>query len=199
MAALPGDPARAPNPAQVWRAPVVDSTVVVDALTALADIDAGLADAMAEYMLAWPKTYAPDATLVPAVLRLSEQPKTGNVPAVRRLRDVCLAHLRARIAQPLEAPRDWARASTLTCRCRYCNALSQFLADPSRETWTLKAAEPDRQHLAGTIRTNNCDLDLTTERKGRPYGLVCTKNQSSYDRRAKQRTADLEYVARLEQ
>ena len=35
------------------------------------------------------------------------------------------------------------------------------------------------------------DLDTTTDRRGRPYSLVCTKYQASYDRRAKQRRRDL--------
>jgi hypothetical protein len=40
-------------------------------------------------------------------------------------------------------------------------------------------------------------VDLTTDRRGRPYTLVCTKNQASYDRRAKQRSKDLEDVIHL--
>jgi predicted 2-oxoglutarate/Fe(II)-dependent dioxygenase YbiX len=195
LSLLPGDPARAPNPGMMRRPPFVDATVVVDVLTALGDIDAGLADAMVDYMLAWPKTYDADAVLIPALLRLNEASR--SLPAVHRLRSVCVEHLRARVAQPLEPPRDWTRASTLTCRCPRCTALSQFLADPSQQTWTFKAAEPDRQHVEGSIRANRCDLDVVTERTGRPYSLVCTKNQASYDRRARQRTADLDALARL--
>jgi hypothetical protein len=182
----------------MWRTPVVDWAVVVDALTALGGIDATLADAVADYMLAWPKTYGADAILVPALLRLTGSIASRNLPAVRRLRGVCVEHLRARIAQPLAPPRDWTRTSTLTCRCPHCSVLSQFLADPGRETWTFKAAESTRRHLEGSIRANDCDVDVTTVRTGRPYGLVCTKNQASYDRRAKQRTTDLEDLARLE-
>jgi hypothetical protein len=40
-------------------------------------------------------------------------------------------------------------------------------------------------------------VDVTTDRRGRPYTLVCTKNQASYDRRAKQRRKDLEDVNHL--
>ena len=60
----------------------------------------------------------------------------------------------------------------------------------------FKAAEVARGHLEQTIRNARCDLDVTTDRRGRPYSLVCTKNQASYDRRAKQRRQD---VADLEQ
>ena len=117
---------------------------------------------------------------------------------MQRLRQVCVAHLRARIAEPLEPPRDWTRASTLTCSCARCTLLAQFLADPGQPTWAFKAAEADRQHVAGTIRASGCDLDLVTERKGRPYTLICTKNQASYERRVQQRRADLAALARLE-
>ncbi len=167
-------------------------------MTALGRIDAALADAAADYMLAWPATYDMDTVLVPALLRLSEQNASRDMPAVRRLRDFCLAYLRARIAQPLEPPRDWTRASTLSCHCPLCSALADFLADPNRETYTVKTAEANRSHLQNTIITNQCDLDVTTDQKGRPYSLVCTKNQASYDRLANQRKADLSHVARLE-
>jgi hypothetical protein len=49
-----------------------------------------------------------------------------------------------------------------------------------------------------SIRRAGCDLDRATDKRGRPYGLVCTKNQASYDQRAQQRQKDLAEVARLE-
>jgi len=61
----------------------------------------------------------------------------------------------------------------------------------------FKAAEADRRHVEDTIKGACCDVDVTTDRRGRPYSLVCTKNQASYERRAKQRTGDLENLARL--
>jgi hypothetical protein len=118
--------------------------------------------------------------------------------AVRRLRPVCLDHLRARIAQPLEAPKDWRRASALACSCRHCAELGRFLADPERRMWIFKAAEGEWAHVEGTITRARCDLDLTTDKRGRPYTLVCTKNQPSYDRRAEPRKQDLENLARLD-
>jgi hypothetical protein len=110
-----------------------------------------------------------------------------------------LEHLRARIAEPLlEPPRDWARASALACACAHCRELSRFLAEPYRQSWTLKAPETGRRHVEESIRRSGCDLDLVTDRRGRPYSLVCTKNQASYDRRAHQRQQDLAHLARLE-
>jgi hypothetical protein len=39
--------------------------------------------------------------------------------------------------------------------------------------------------------------DCSTERKGSPHVLVCTKNQASYERRVAQRRADLDDLTRL--
>jgi hypothetical protein len=75
--------------------------------------------------------------------------------------------------------------------------VSRFLADPERKTWILKAAEAERRHVEDSIRRAQADLDLATDRRGRPYSLVCTKNQASYERRAGQRRQDLEDLALL--
>ena len=48
------------------------------------------------------------------------------------------------------------------------------------------------------IRRAASDLNRTTDQRGRPYTLICTKNQASYDRRAQQRQKDLAEAARLE-
>jgi hypothetical protein len=125
-------------------------------------------------------------------------PITDESGAVQRLRSACVAHLRARIAEPLEAPRDLRRANNLACRCPDCSALGMFLADPACRTWTAKAAEAARTHLANTIEKARCDLDVITDRRGRPYSLICTKNQASYDRLVKQRKQDLADLQRLE-
>jgi hypothetical protein len=50
----------------------------------------------------------------------------------------------------------------------------------------LKAAEADRRHVEDTVKRAGCDADMATDRRGRPYSLVCTKNQASYERRATQ-------------
>jgi predicted 2-oxoglutarate/Fe(II)-dependent dioxygenase YbiX len=194
--ALPGDPARMPQPD--WRRPQVEPAFVVDLLTALGQIDAALADRAADHLLVWPKTYGLDAVLVPASLVLTERAGSRDGAAVRRLRAACLAHLRARIAEPLEPPRDWTRASTLPCQCPHCSDLSRFLADPDRKVWTLKAAEAKRSHVEDSIRRAGSDLERATDQRSRPYSLICTKNQASYDQRAQQRQKDLAEVARLE-
>jgi hypothetical protein len=172
-----GDPTRAQRRAP-WqeRAPGVKSSFVVDLFTALETVDETLAGRAASHVLAWSKTYSLDAVLVPARRQVAGA--------------VCLDHLRARVAEPLEAPKDWRRTSKLACRCADCSELAGFFTDPIHRTWMFKAAEAARSHLEETIRKARCDLDVRTDRRGAPYSLICTKNQASYDRRTKQRSQD---------
>jgi hypothetical protein len=197
--ALPGDPARAPQPPANawWRRQEVSSELIVDLVTALEHIDATLARQAVDHLLAWPKTYGLDAVILPAVRHLTSQAATSDTPGVQRLRAACVQHLRARTAEPLEPPANWTRAAKLDCRCAHCIELAGFLRHPSQQTWTLKAAEAVRGHVASTVQRSHCDLDLATEQRGRPYSLVCTKNQASYERRAKQRREDLQDLERL--
>jgi hypothetical protein len=199
LEAMPGDPARAPTPEDPWRRQAtVESGFIVDLVTGLEGIDAALAGQAVDYILTWPKTYPIDRILLPAMRRLSEEETSRDLPAARRLREACLAHLRARIAEPLAPPHDWAREAAITCKCADCTEVNRFLTDPDREIWSLRAAEHARSHVEESIRKAGSDLDLKTDRKGRPYTLVCTKNQASYEKRAKQRRRDLDDVALLE-
>src|SRR6516164_7608696 len=149
-----------------WRrGPGVEPGFIVDLLIALGQIDDALTGRAADHILAWPKTYGLDTVLVPAVRRLLGSSTIRGSAAVQRLRVVCLDHLRARIAQPLEAPQDWRRANALACSCRHCIELGRFLADPERRMWTFKAAEAERGHVEGTVTRARCDLDLTTDKR----------------------------------
>ena len=195
---LPGDPAESVEPGN-WRRPTpMRPRFVIDLLTATSRIDAGLAARAIEHLLAWPKMYGPDDVLVPAALAFAKQAESASWPAVRRLREASLGHLRGRIALPLEAPRDWARTNPLKCTCADCRELAAFLVDSHRQQWRLKAIQHRRSHVEGSVRTAACDLDLMTERRGSPHALVATKNQASYERRAQQRRQDLEHVTALD-
>jgi predicted 2-oxoglutarate/Fe(II)-dependent dioxygenase YbiX len=195
--ALPGDLAQVQT-GFAWQRQRIDADLVVDIVSALSRIDTKLADAAVGHLLAWPTTYGMDKVILPAVRRLVKQTGGLALAAVERLRSACLEHLRARVALALEAPADWTRARASGCPCHRCGELSQFLVDPSQRLWAFKASEPDRRHVEETIRREGCDVDCATDKHGRPYSLVCTKNQASHDRRAKQRNQDLKDLALLQ-
>jgi hypothetical protein len=195
--ALPGPPTRRQE-VDPWTRPVpMKPAFVIDLLTATSRVDKELAARAIEHLLAWPKTYKPDDVLVPAARAFAKLTESTAWPAVERLREVSLDHLRARIALPLEAPRDWTRTNTLKCKCSDCHGLGAFLTAPDQQQWRLKAVQDRRSHVEESVRSAACDLDLTTERRGSPHTLVATKNQASYERREKQRRQDLEHASAL--
>jgi hypothetical protein len=195
--ALPGDPAKQVQ-VSTWARPTpVKPGFVVDLLTATSRINAGLAARAIEHLLAWPKTYEPDDVLVSAACAFAKLVESTAWPAVGRLREASLDHLRRRIALPLEAPRDWTRTNLLKCTCGDCHRLGAFLVAPDQAQWRMKAIQDRRSHVEQSVRSAACDLNLTTERRGSPHTLVATKNQASYERLAKQRRQDLEHVSAL--
>jgi predicted 2-oxoglutarate/Fe(II)-dependent dioxygenase YbiX len=195
--ALPTGSKRAPKLDPWEEQAALQPDLVVDLLTALVCLDKDLAHRAVDHVLAWPKTYGFDAMLVPAVRKLMASAAIRTSPAVERLRVACVEHLRIRIAEPLEPPKDWRRPSVVGCKCERCAELARFLDHPQQRAWTYKAAQAHRQHVEETIRRAHCDVDTATERRGSPHGLVCTKNQKSYQRRAKQRKEDLANLERL--
>ena len=201
VAALPGDPAR-PVPAvnYLLRPQALDAQAVADLMAALCPIATGLAHTAAAHLLAWPQTYGLDALLVPALRHwaaIQDQPEVLKAAPVQRLHAACRGHLEARVALPLAPPSDWRRASALPCRCPHCAGLARFLDHPEQRDWRFKAAEPVRKHVLSTIRSAGSDVDSVTDQSGRPYALVCTKNQASYELRVVQRRQDLADLALL--
>lgn len=98
------------------------SDFVADLMTALGKIDLGLSDRAADLILGSRKRYRLDDILVPALCRLVGSKAVKSLP-VQRLLETCHEHLSVRIAEPLEAPKDWRRANKLKCQCHHCSEL----------------------------------------------------------------------------
>ncbi len=179
------------------RSEMPDANFVFDLLSALGRVDPDHANRAFDLMLERPRLYGLDGVLVPACCCLAGTGATQSA-AVQRLLAACRAHLDTRIAQPLEAPRDWRRSADLVCDCPDCAELGRFLDEPEREIWTFKAAKDRRGHVESTIRRSRSDVDVATVKRGSPHGLVCTKNSRSYEERVLQRKQDLENLATLQ-
>ena len=190
---LPDDGPASPTAPQDYsqRPEPLTALQLAELITVLGGIDAALADQAVAFLLARPALYDLDSLLVPAAVLLNATGGETEAPAVKVLREAALVHLEARIALPLEPPPDWMRTGSIACQCAHCRALSRFLAAPDEPVWQFKANEGDRQHVAHSIQRAQCDLDLATNKRGRPYTLVCTKNQASFQRRVRQREQDL--------
>ncbi|MBK7002325.1 MAG: 2OG-Fe(II) oxygenase [Rhodoferax sp.] len=185
------------NPDRFAPTTITDSGMIVHLLRSLGRLDTVLGSQLAEgsnrRILAAPALYPLDKLVVPVALQMV------GAPGAELLQNVSREHLRNRIAEPLEPPSDWSRNNTITCSCKDCTALSRFLTDPKQQTWSFKAVEAARIHVQLSITSNRADVNYTTDTKGRPYQLVCTKNQASYQRRVAQRARDIQDLAQLEQ
>ncbi|MBF0588024.1 MAG: 2OG-Fe(II) oxygenase, partial [Magnetococcales bacterium] len=170
--------------------PRFEPSFIVDMLGALAAIDHSLTSQVCDTLLACPEVYPHDEVLIPACIALEDKKALAS-PEIQRILAVSLDHLNRRIALLLESPRDWQRDNNLSCTCEHCQQLAHFLGNASMRVWRFKAAEAKRRHVIHTISDDVCDATTHTDRQGRPYSLICTKNQASYQRRYEQRAHDL--------
>ena len=109
----------------------------------------------------------------------------------------CRQLLQNRTARLPEKPADYRRAGKLSCTCVDCCALSRFLTNPEQREIRMPLNKERRRHLHDVIDSNRCDLTHVTERRGRPYTLVCTKTTASYGRTSNIYERDLKSLARI--
>ena len=117
--------------------------------------------------------------------------------ATARWLSACRRELQMRTARAPQAPGDYRRDAGLSCKCADCRALSRFLANPNERQCRMRLNKDRRKHLHGAIEANRCDLTHVTERKGRPFTLVCTKTTASYERARKAFERDKRNLSRL--
>lgn len=106
-------------------------------------------------------------------------------------------YLLARSAKPPEEPGNWTIAAEIGCDCEHCLDLTVFCKNPDETIKRFALREELRRHVQQVIRSHQLDIDCKTERKGRPYKLVCTKNRASYRRRLKEYAADVSHMRAL--
>ena len=195
---LPGDSKRFPE-LQPWQQQRLALTAsdVADIVVSFSMINSDIAEKTLDYIIAWPTMYGVDKVLLPAAIQIVASTAIDEFSAVERLRQLVITHLQTRLAEQLEPPADWNRDNTNKCSCKDCSELNQFLISADQAQWRFKAAEPRRKHVQHAIDMNKIDVDYVTEKKNRPYSLICTKNQASYQRRVEQSKRDQDALARL--
>ena len=110
----------------------------------------------------------------------------------------CAAHaLLERSATPPREPDHWRIPCPVECGCEICAGLRTFCADPAARVARFPLRTDLRAHLHGTIDVHKLEIDHVTERRGRPYTLVCTKNRSGHKRRVKEHATDIKRMCLL--
>ncbi|VFM99224.1 MAG: Predicted 2-oxoglutarate- and Fe(II)-dependent dioxygenase YbiX [Candidatus Kentron sp. G] len=159
--------------------------LLADLVTALAGIGADGAFArLTEQTLAHEDQYDLTGAHLAAIFALEpwlirRQPEPDS--AIARWLHQCRARLAQIVEKPPRKPADYRRPAKLSCQCDDCLALGRFLEDPQAPVARFPLAKARRQHLHQIIDGNGYDVTHVTERKGRPFTLVCRKTTASYN------------------
>ena len=156
------------------------------------------ADAAAALLIEHPSAAPPDRTLPAALSELANTAQHATAAATfGALWHHAAGYLLARSARPPAPPTDWTLEGSIPCRCPHCRRLQRFYADPRERVLRLPLRKELRRHLHGIIDDNGLDLLHETERKGRPYTLVCTKTRAGHQRRLAQYAEDVTHMRLL--
>ncbi len=185
-----------------WRATKVDRSELlsrlVRALVACGEVD--LLERLVRHILEHSKAYPLTSIQMPALTALHpwliQNLKEPITPLTHWL-DACLEELESRAQRVPVEPVDWLRSSALSCECADCSELADFLKDPSERVHRFSVRKERRRHLHEMIDRHECDVDHVTERRGRPYTLVCTKNTASYLRSIASHQKDLDHLSEV--
>lgn len=161
---------------------------------------AGLTDeaaAAADALVALPDVAVPERTLPEAIGKLHKE--TGMASSVPLATLWCRAaqRLLERSRTPPAEPTHWKMDVHLDCNCDVCATLVTFCHDPKARVVRLPLRKDLRAHLHQAIERQKLDIDHETERRGKPYTLVCTKNRAGFRRRLREYADDLSNMRQL--
>ena len=143
---------------------------------------------------AMPRLATPDRALPAALRDLHGETGFANSAAYAALWRHAARALLGRSATPPEAPRHWKIPCAVDCDCEICAGLRAFCEDPAARVARFPLRKELRAHLHRTIDRHGLDMDHETERRGRPFTLVCTKNRASHRRRLAEYSEDVAWM-----
>lgn len=197
----PSKPPREPREV-VWRPPTPRKKISVSGLRDLFTLAwrcglAGEAEAAAAAIVNHPRTITPERAVPKTLKALYRKREVRGGGAYLTLWRHAANSLLARSETPPEEPRDWAISADVHCDCELCARLKAFCKDPNARVGRFPLRKDLRKHLHRQIDQHRLDMFHVTERRGRPFTLVCTKNRASHERRLKEYARDLEWMRSL--
>ena len=144
-----------------------------------------------------PSAISPQRAIPAALEALSREEGLADSEACTLLWRHAADSLLDRSAKPPESPRDWVVEARIACDCELCAALKAFCEDPVDRVRRFPLRQDLRQHLHQQIDGHRLDMSHVTERRGRPFTLVCTKNRATHKRRLAEYARDVETMRSL--
>lgn len=186
-----------------WRSSEVDRAEMLSLLikSFIAVNERTLLKRLADHVLALPEKYDLTTAQVPVFLELQSWLKRNvekPLPPLRRWLAAIQKILESRAGNPPQKPTDWRRDSSIPCPCGDCEELSKFLRDPAARVLRMPLATERRKHLHRIVEANLLDVTHVTERRGRPFTLVFTKTNASYQRALEAHQNDLKQLRAIQ-
>ena len=157
----------------------------------------GEAEAAAGAIAALPQLATLDRALPAALRELHADDGLADTAAFATLWRCATGCLLERSAIPPKEPRHWKIDADIDCKCDLCADLRAFCDGPAARVARFPLRKDLRAHLHRVIDRHRVDIDHVTERRGRPYTLVCTKNRASHRRRLVEYSKDVSWMRRL--
>jgi hypothetical protein len=98
--------------------------------------------------------------------------------------------LRERLTRPRRAGDDWSIPAPAGCGCELCARLDAFLADREQRVLEWPIVTASRSHIHSRIDAAELPVSHITLRRGRPYTLVLTKQDTLFTREAEEHERD---------
>lgn len=136
-----------------------------------------------------------DVDLCAELIVLSDKRLPNRLVSLQGWLDETRRFLQAATATEPVLPRDFARPAAVSCDCRFCTELHEFLVDEESETGEIRALKADLEHVQRQIQRNQLDAVTKLDRSTRPFTLRLQKTQGSHDRAVKQYHADQKRLA----
>ena len=155
------------------------------------------ADRAAALVVEHPRAVTPERAIPTVLDGLRHEDGLAETGAYAELWRHAAESLLGRSATAPAPPTDWTISADIDCPCELCDKLRAFCADPVAQVERFPVRAELRRHLHGTIDTHRLDMFHETERRGRPYTLVCTKNRASHERRLAQYAQDVSRMGSL--
>ena len=158
------------------------------------------ADEVGDFFVGRPDLVPPDST-IPALLEAlhaEQRDEIGTGEVFLALWRHAAGILLSRSAVPPRPPLDWTiPVDRLSCRCEHCLELRRFCADAVAQVLRIPVRAELRRHLRDEIRRAGVDIRCETERRGRPYMLVCAKTRATHERELRRYRDDIVEMRRL--
>ena len=152
-----------------------------------------IAKAVADF----PKAVSPDRKLPEVLEEMNKGKQARDSRAYQLLWQQSADFLLRRSNIPPKEPKDWRIDAEIPLYSNFFVQLQAFCQSSEVRVHRIKAKKDIRANIEWTIKNLNLDIDCTTERKNRPYTLVCTKNRASYREKRKVYSDDLHCMDRL--